>query len=109
MSDAPDPTTPDEPSALEVWRGLDARERRGPDLPGRNEWRRCANALAELFTRDAPPLKADGAWCINCFVPFGADAVRYYFGAHDVGPFCEGCDREIKLHTLFRGETTSRQ
>jgi len=40
-------------------------------------------------------------WCINCFAPLVRDTVHYYYGAHDVGPFCEACDRLIKVHTGF--------
>jgi len=32
-------------SAHVLWTELDKREREGPDIPGRNEWRRCASSL----------------------------------------------------------------
>jgi hypothetical protein len=47
--------------------------------------------------------KTDHGWCINCFRAFTADTPRYWFGsgAMRVGPFCEVCDRVIKVHTRF--------
>ena len=42
-----------------------------------------------------------GSACINCDVAFGPQAVRYFFGANVVGPFCERCDGVIKQHTGF--------
>lgn len=36
---------PSSPDPGQPWQQLDLRERQGPDIPGRNEWRRCANAL----------------------------------------------------------------
>lgn len=48
--------------------------------------------------------KADNGWCINCFRPFMAADLRYWYGARSmqVGPLCEACDRIIKVHTRFK-------
>ena len=40
--------------------------------------------------------------CINCDIAFVENGVRYYFGAHQVGPFCQVCDRIIKTHMMFQ-------
>ena len=40
--------------------------------------------------------------CINCGRIFAPTGVLYWFGASEVGPFCETCDRVIKLHTRFK-------
>jgi hypothetical protein len=40
--------------------------------------------------------------CINCFSPFDREHIRHYYGANEVGPFCESCDRLVKVHTCFR-------
>jgi hypothetical protein len=39
--------------------------------------------------------------CINCARLFRSYDVRCYFGANEVGPFCDRCDRIIKAHTRF--------
>jgi len=45
------------------------------------------------------PMRADGAWCINCFRAFDHAHVRHWFGADDVGPFCVACRRLIAVHS----------
>jgi len=40
--------------------------------------------------------------CINCGLRFEVDTLRYWFGANEVGPFCETCDATVKLHTGFQ-------
>lgn len=40
--------------------------------------------------------------CINCRRIFARNEVRYWFGTHEVGPFCEDCDTTIKVRTKCR-------
>jgi hypothetical protein len=39
--------------------------------------------------------------CINCHTTIQPRVCTYWYGFHDVGPFCEACDRLIKVHTRF--------
>jgi len=53
---------------------------------------------AERRTKDPFATKA----CINCGRRFGIGSLRCWFGANEVGPFCETCDATIKVHTGFQ-------
>lgn len=50
---------------------------------------------------DGMTLTNSRSWCIHCHRYLEALACRCYYGAHEIGPFCERCDAVIKAHTRF--------